>query len=301
MGISLLEHVAVFANPDGANSHSEGLLKALAQHDGIELTVLGMAEKLPDYARFPSESRKSRIEESLKAAAASAGRELMESSQKLSLNCKELIVLEGRFPTEVVDWVDSSKTTLLIKEPLPYDGDYGIASKGDIKLTRYCSAPVLLARSAAYSGEPVLVGIAPDIGSTNLDRFCISLVETAAFFAKLLGGPLYVVNAWDLFGTSFLRNRVPAEEIAEGLADMKKHSRKAVDRVLSECDLQGLTPEQLLGRGDPTRVLSGAVDLVKPGLVVLGSTAREGVQGVLLGNTAETIARQKQTSVLILR
>jgi nucleotide-binding universal stress UspA family protein len=110
-----------------------------------------------------------------------------------------------------------------------------------------------------------------------------------------------VAHAWDLWGEGLLRHRVPKEEIEEGRADTKRSAEQALERVLSQCELDGVVPERLLGRGDPTRVIAGAVDLVKPGLVVLGSTAKEGVKGTLLGNTAEAIARQKHSSVLIIR
>ncbi len=123
----------------------------------------------------------------------------------------------------------------------------------------------------------------------------------AASFAKIFGGPLHVVHAWELWGENLLRSRASAEEVKSDLVNCKRAAAKAVDRVIENSDLDGLTAEPLLGKGDPTRVVAGAIDMIKPGLVVMGSTAKEGILGSLLGNTAETIARQKRTSVLIVR
>ena len=298
---SLLKHVGVFANPNGSNAFTKDFLRVFAPLLNSPVSIIGLAEKLPEYARFPSEQRKTRLEEVMRAAATSAVKDVVNYAKECSLQCDKPAILNGRFPTALLHWIDSTPTTLLIKESLACDGNFSNASKGDLKLTRHSSAPVLLAHAPVQEGDAVLVGIAPLPGDTTHDRFCIRLVQVAADFARTFGGSLCVVHAWDLWGEGLLRNRVPKEEIEEGRADTKRNAEQALERVLSQCELDGVVPERLLGRGDPTRVIAGAVDLVKPGLVVLGSTAKEGVKGTLLGNTAEAIARQKHSSVLIIR
>lgn len=298
---SLLTNVAVFANANGNNDFAKSFLKVLRESPNSKFTFLALAQKLPEYARFPSANRKSRLEELFRVAANSAIEDLAIFASEIQLDSYESKILEGRFPAALLEWIDSSPASLILKESLACDGGFGSASKGDIKLTRQSSAPVLLAHSAIKKGAPVLVGIYPHFDDITYDRACIHLVETAAAFAKVLGSHLCVVHAWELWGENLIQSRSHLEEVDDLKHEVKDQAQECVERILSQSDLQGVTCEKLLGNGDATRVLSGAIDVTKPGLVVLGSTAKGGLAGAILGNTAETIARKKQSSVLIMR
>lgn len=298
---SLLSNVAVFTNANQNNEFTKSFLDVFANLPESKFTFLALAQKLPPYANFPSPHRKARLEDLLRVAAQSAIDDLTRHAKEIPLTHYEQEILEGRFPKSLLDWIDSSSASLLLKESLDCDGEYGNASKGDIKLTRDSAAPVLLAHSNIQKGHSVMVGIAPNYEDNTNDRFCMRLIETASAIAKVLQGKLYVLNVWDVWGENLIQTRVDSQEIQEMRDHAKEEAQQSVQRILSECDLQGVDYELLVEKGDPTRILSDTIDAKKPGLVVLGSTAKEGLKGALLGNTAETMARKKQSSVLILR
>lgn len=297
----MLEHIAVFANSNGANAHSKEFIELFAGHSETRLTIVGLAEKLPQYTRFPAEHRKARLEELIRTATQAVVDDMATLAERCGITVRASVILEGRFPAPVVSWLRSHDPTLLVKESLPCDDHHGNASKGDIKLTRQSEVPVLLAHAPIRKKDPVVVGIAPDYSDPSRDGFWIELIGIASTFAKLFGGKLYVVSAWELWGENLIRSRAGEEEVISELATAKDHATQSVDRVVSQCDLGGVDSEVAVVKGNPTRVVSDTIDRVTPSLVILGSSVRKGALSGLMGATAESIAIRKETSVLIVK
>ncbi len=86
------------------------------------------------------------------------------------------------------------------------------------------------------------------------------------------------------------------------MAKAKENAEREMNVAIEESRIpEGITYTIHLHKGDPTRVLIAELELFKPTLIVMGSVANEGVKGVLLGNTAETITRRKLTNTLIVK
>ena len=301
MKSSLFEHVAVFANSDGANSHTKEFLDVLSEQSDRDVAIIGLAEKLPLYTRFPAGRRKERIEALIGTAANAVVVDLVANCEAAGISPKSQRVLEGRFPGALLDWLQTHQATLVVKESLPCDDHHGNASKGDIRLARHSKTSVLLAHAPIQRGAPIIVAIAPYWADPSADAFWIDLIDTAADVAKLFHSPLHIVHAWALWGENLIRSRAGDEECESELEAEKSHATEAVERVLGKVDLQGVPTETHLDKGSPTRVLGDAIDGLNPSLVVLGPTASRGPLGSLLGATAESLAIRKETSVLIVK
>ena len=301
MKSSLFEHVAVFANSDGANSHTKEFIEVLSEQSDRDVAIMGLAEKLPIYTRFPAGRRKERIEALIGTAANAVVVDLVATCEATGISPRSQVVLEGRFPGALLDWIHTHQATLVVKESLPCDDHHGNASKGDIRLARHSKTSVLLAHAPIEREAPIIVAIAPYWADPDADTFWIDLVDAAVDVAKLFRSPLHVVHAWALWGENLIRSRAGDEECESELEAERSHANEAVERVMGKVDLQGIATETHLEKGSPTRVLGDAIDRLKPSLVVLGPTASRGPLGSLLGATAESLAIRKETSVLIVK
>ena len=117
-----------------------------------------------------------------------------------------------------------------------------------------------------------------------------------------MNAEIHFVHAWELFGESVMRSRFSKEELDSSMAKAKENAEREMNVAIEESRIpEGITYTIHLHKGDPTRVLIAELELFKPTLIVMGSVANEGVKGVLLGNTAETITRRKLTNTLIVK
>ena len=66
-------------------------------------------------------------------------------------------------------------------------------------------------------------------------------------------------------------------------------------------DLAHLSCHVHLRKGDPGRVIPTVAAKVRPGVLLMGTVARGGVAGFFVGNTAETVLRQVDCSVLTVK
>lgn len=297
-----IENAVFFVNSNGSNDHVYGCLQLLKQNNAkVTVTALAIEESLPDYANFPSPQRKSRLEEILANATKNELEKFSAKAAELGFATHEPVLLSGRFPTTVEDWLKTNKPDVLIKQSLPCDGNFGFASKGDVKLARHTPVPLLLLHATPKTSGPVLLGLPHIFEEPDNRPFCKRLLENALQWCQLLGTSLHVVHAWHMFGENLMRSRIPEEELREELEKVKSGSAAKLKALIDETKADtGVNVKLELHKGDPTRILSGEIDVVQPCLVVMGSAANEGIRGVLLGNTAESILRRKETSVLVI-
>ena len=62
-----------------------------------------------------------------------------------------------------------------------------------------------------------------------------------------------------------------------------------------------MSPRSHIVQGMPGRELPKVATDIKADLVVMGTVARTGIAGVVIGNTAETVLSQLQCSVLAIK
>lgn len=290
MPMDLLQKPVVFINQTGENDKVEEVLQYLSQ-----ATFLTLAEDASLYARG---ERMERFKTILAEAAEKASEPVLAVAKKQGLNFENLVTLEGRFPKAVIEWLSANEGSLLLKQPVACGSVVGCVSKGDIKLTRESPIPVLLLGSCLQPGQPVLVGVAPHHMDQKEDDFCVRLIQTANAWATILGSELHVLHAWDLWLEGLIKNKIHPDELELMRQNAQTEAEDVLKRVIEKAKVEA-TP--VLQKGDPTKVVSQTIDELSPGLVVLGSTAKSGIREVLLGNTAETIARTKQKPILIVR
>lgn len=112
---------------------------------------------------------------------------------------------------------------------------------------------------------------------------------------------LSIVHAWAINSEQLLQHRMPAEEFAN-LVDQQRNSTK--ERLNSFLEHRGSNVDAdhvHLVKSDPGYAIPEFARKKDVDLVVMGTVARSGLTGMVIGNTAERILTDLKCSVLALK
>jgi nucleotide-binding universal stress UspA family protein len=83
--------------------------------------------------------------------------------------------------------------------------------------------------------------------------------------------------------------------------DGRKMHKGWLDKLLADYDLGAIDHQVHLLKGDPDHVISELARKKRVELLVMGTVVRTGIQGFLIGNTAERVLNQVNCSVLTVK
>lgn len=229
----------------------------------------------------------------------------------------ETKVLSGTPFEEVVREVLRYGRDLVIKIPETCDWLERILGGSDKELLRYCPCPVLIAKPTG-SGQYRRILAAVDLDQSYppeelnarqaLNR---QIFEMASSLALSEPAELHLVHAWHAVGESAMHGalmRKPEQEIEKYVEEVGREQAAHLDAFVSLMgDLLGqeamgnLNFRTHLVEGWPRKVIPELARGLEADLVVMGSVARIGIPGLILGNTAERILDQLNCSVLAIK
>ena len=131
------------------------------------------------------------------------------------------------------------------------------------------------------------------------------VLETAAELCVLQGGDLHVVHAWTAYGEMMLRQRpmlgVSRPEVEEYVARMERSARNALHAAVAPF-AASLPPDRVhLVKGHPDQVIPPFAMAHMIDTLVMGTVARSGLAGFIIGNTAERILEAPPCAVLVVK
>jgi nucleotide-binding universal stress UspA family protein len=171
-------------------------------------------------------------------------------------------------------------------------------------LMRKSPVPVWVHSTGAIGTHGVAVAVGPfDTERRNMG-LNITLMQIASSLAAQKDEALHVINAWRLQGESMLRSSRSSFTDAEvdGMADeARQEARAEVERLLAEVEPVPVPVEIHLSKGEPGLTVASVVDRVRPTTLVMGTIARTGLSGMIIGNTAERVLGMINTSVIAVK
>lgn len=187
---------------------------------------------------------------------------------------------------------------LVIKPAEAQDGK-GFRSL-DMKLLRQCPCPIWLMREGAEEGtSKMLTAIDPDSEAKEGHTLSVNLIRMGQSLAHIMGAEHTIITCWDYEYEGVLREssfvKMPDAEIEALLAKEKDRHERAVSALIEEA-----------GAGEPLVVcLRGKAYDVIPDyagengidLTVMGTVARTGIPGFIIGNTAENTLQKLSCSL----
>ncbi len=288
----------------------------LAENNQACLTVVAVVEALPDLKALPGMAL---TVDALQTAMVGEAEQRLEGlvapwRGRLEI---ETGVLVGSLFLEVIREVLRNGRDLVVK-CASSSGLLGrLPGSEDMHLLRKCPCPVWLGKPNAPAKYRRI------LAALDVDEFCppaelatrrelnFRILELAASLALAEFSELHLVHAWSAVGESAMRGSflmTPEEQIQAYVTAEEVRHAEALDRLLDEGGarigggaLDYLKPVKHLLKGSARDEIPALAGQLSSDLVVLGTVARTGIPGLLMGNTAETLLHRLDCAVLALK
>ncbi|WXL27990.1 universal stress protein [Ectopseudomonas mendocina] len=169
-----------------------------------------------------------------------------------------------------------------------------ILTPDDWKVLRYCPAPVLLVKTDTSWTDGVILA-AVDVGNSDAEHRTLhsTIVSHGYEIATLAQSALHVVSAHP---SPMLSAADPTFQLTETIQARYRANCAEFQKQYDVTD-------------DRLHIVEGPADVLIPqtakrlnaSVVVVGTVARTGLSGVLIGNTAEVILDTLETDILVLK
>ncbi|HHH48652.1 MAG TPA: universal stress protein, UspA [Gammaproteobacteria bacterium] len=285
----------------------------LAENNQARLTVVGVSERVTAGIGMPAGGP---VSADLQAAIVSEHERELESllepyRQRLDVQAK---VLVGTPFLEIIREVLRNGRDLVIKTIEPRDWQDRLFGSNDMHLLRKCPCPVwIMLPGEASNYRCILAAVDFDpmqeAGEANDGNRLI--LELASSLALSDFAELHVVHAWEPVMENLMRvfsSDLSEEQIAANVARERRERLARLERLTGRLrDWLGaeayeyLSPRLHLRQGNPRKEIPALAREIEADLVVMGTVARTGIPGFIVGNTAETILNQIDCAVLAIK
>lgn len=288
-------------NPDQTPRILDRAARLAARNDAV-LTLLGVAEAMPERQPVVLDDGDRLDVEGLLAA---------DKRRRLEALAAEVdgvdVVVDVRTGVpflEVIDRVAHDGHDLVITAP---DGAQrrGLAGASTtMHLLRKCPVPVWVDVEQEAHNPDVLVAVGPfddEHASVGMNR---TLLELGSSLAAMRGGTVHVAHAWRLVGESLLRRRRvgPSREQVDQMVEATRDGAAlGLQSLLDSVPDAGAPVQTHLEKGQAGDVIPRLVEQLRPGVVVIGTLARTGLQGVIMGNTVERVLGVVDTPIMAVK
>jgi len=235
--------------------------------------------------------------------------------QRLDIQHKALL---GTSFLEVIRAVLRNGHDLVIKCPESPSWLDRFFSGDDMHLLRKCPCPVWLVKPEA-PGSYKRILAAVDVDESYLPtelatRYALNvqILEMAASLALSEFADLHVVHVWDSIYESIsgfvISSEISPEKEALNIEQERRQHQQWLDTFLRNSgnkatrDALGyLKPQTHLIKGGARKEVPMLAKRLQIDCIVMGTVARTGVRGFIMGNTAETVLEQIDCSVLAIK
>lgn len=174
-------------------------------------------------------------------------------------------------------------------------------------LLRKCPCPVWVLKPSTGSEDGrfrrVLAAINAGTDSPSEQELNTKILELATSLARREGAETHVVHCWAVYGESLLasRGRMTPEELDEYRTQTLNTHRDALEGALGRFVAEGHDIRTHLRKGDPGLMIPELAETLPADVVVMGTVARTGINGVFIGNTAEHVLQRIGCSVMAVK
>ncbi len=289
----------------GVADETEALKQALslARNNKAKLTALIVCPEFPkemsDYKSKYEASLIQQLETSIQATC-----EAIKVTQA-DVPVKIEIESGGMPATRIVRHVLKNDYDMVIKEAEPKESGTGFKAM-DMELLRKCPCPVWLCRpiSKPRNEMKIAVAIDPESMAPEGHDLSLGLLELSRFLADACDGELNIISCWDYEFEEYLRHnvwiKVADDELIRTVNEAQSQHRAAVESLIQKSGIGGkIQVHHVRGRADqmiPQHITDQNIDIL-----VMGTVARAGIPGFVIGNTAENIVQKLECSLLALK
>ena len=226
-------------------------------------------------------------------------------------------ILVGTSFLEIIREVLRHDRDLVIKAADTQDWMDRLFGGNDMHLLRKCPCPVWLIKPRQPAGHRrILAAVDVDNGYPPEEAAAIAalnrqVLEMASSMALAEFAELHIVHVWEAVGESVMRSafmRLSEAKIADYVEQVQAQREQSLEQLLTEMrtrlgekSFAYLKPRTHLLRGWARKEIPALAKQIHADLLVMGTVARTGIPGFIIGNTAETILNQIDCSVLAIK
>ncbi len=200
----------------------------------------------------------------------------------------------------IIQKVMRDKHDLVIKEE---NLDQGI-DQLTMRLVRKCPCPVWVIKRGSGDFRRILAAI--DAGAVNPEAKALNqkIIELTHSLAQRESGEAHYLHAWRLEHEATFnspRFKVSQDEIDEMKKQIKKDRFEQLEYLLDRNHIPHTGANTHLIEGGSEEVIKQSIVDLKIDVVVMGSVARSGIPGLLIGNKAEKTLNMINCTVLTIK
>ena len=296
-----INHILVVLDSDHPEQHAFDRALALASSVNADITILGSC-----YEAYCEDSSSLEIETKNKIKDALMNNcqlwldGFVDEAQKQGIEISTEVHWQKNLHNAVMESLNTKDFDLVIKGTKAHKGIIDrVFTHSDWNLLRHCPAPVLLVKSSKpWANNRILASI----DATSHDEGHRLINENILDFAEHLSDhfstDLHLVNSYPMVALAFAM--VPEVTAPD---DIQKY---ITEQHKDECERYAkkynINDDHIhITEGDPDDVVEVMAKEIEADLIVIGTVAREGLSGVLLGNTAERIVDRVACDVLVIK
>lgn len=221
-----------------------------------------------------------------------------------SLNVSTKVLLGGGF-VEIIQEVLHNEHDLVIKAAESRDGMNATwFGSTDLHLMRKCPCPVWIVKPTRVRRyERILAAVDTNPIDSDQDRLNHFIMDLATSVAEMENSELHVVHAWELQGDDWAaaRSALTEHEIKSIKQQVHDQHQASFNALLGDYESKPICMISHLLEGRAGMLIPQQARRHDVGLIVMGTVARTGLPGFIIGNTAENVLNQVDCSVLTVK
>jgi nucleotide-binding universal stress UspA family protein len=204
------------------------------------------------------------------------------------------------FISVIQEVIRSSHDLVILGDPIE-DGVDQLA----MRLIRKCPCPVWVIRNT-HTGDFRRVLATVDTGAASEEAHALNrkIIELAHSLAQRENGEAHYLTAWRLEYEMMLRGprmKVSPEEMFELKKQLRIERETGMQQLFNSINIEP-DPEQVhIVEGDATAVIDRLLGSLEIDVLIMGSVARSGIPGLLIGNMAEKVLNNLNCTVLTVK
>ena len=150
----------------------------------------------------------------------------------------------------------------------------------------------------SIKGKPVISAVDVCSGEDNHDKLNDIVLEQAEIIVRTIDSQFVTVNAWHTMTPMLAVGTLDPTPYPTPRDQEEAH----VHAVRSLTERYDISPGDLyVEAGSPSDVINDVAFRIDAGLIVMGTVARTGIRGALIGNTAERVLEATSCDIMVVK
>ncbi len=214
----------------------------------------------------------------------------------------ETQVLMGKTSVEIIREVLRGNYDLVLRVNKGKDSRrQGFFGNTGMLLLRQCPCAVWLVTAEKTQFQHVLGCVDTSSEDETDSELNDNVFDLAESISQYHGGAFSILHTWSVWNAQFLRRRMSEEEFDAIVQRSHDQVKSRFDRFLGQHGSSWHAENVHLIEGEPPLAIPSYARDTHVDLVVMGTIARSGISGMVMGNTAEQILSSIECSVLALK